>query len=75
VVKGGELRAQKQCASKPLMMALQSHDYIVTNSRLSRGHPLGVRSCFDPEEDPFNEKGLIVEASDQSISRRHESSG
>jgi hypothetical protein len=57
------------------MTAPQSHAYIETNLRATRGHPLGIRSCSDPEEDPFNEKGLVVESSEQSISRRHERSG
>ena len=44
----------------------------MTNTRVARGLPLGVKPHFDPEEDLVNEKGLVVEASAQSINRRHE---
>jgi hypothetical protein len=57
------------------MTTPQSHAYIVKNLRASHGHPLGIRSQSDPEEDPVNEKGLVVEALSQSINRRCEISG
>jgi hypothetical protein len=63
VVEGGELRAQKQCESKPPLTTPQYHDYIVSNRRATHGVPLGVKPCPDPEEDSVNGKGLVAETS------------
>jgi hypothetical protein len=75
VAEGGELRAQKRCGSKPPLMAPQSCAYIMTNPTATRGRPLGVKSCPDPEEDLVNGKGLVAETSAQSINRRRGSYG
>jgi hypothetical protein len=72
MAKGSELQAQKWCESKTLMIAPQSCSYIMRNPRATCGFPLGVRQCFNPEEDSVNEKGLVNEASTQYVNRRHE---
>jgi hypothetical protein len=60
VAEGGELRAQKQCESKPHLTAPQSHAYIMSNPRAMCGSPLGVEPRPDPEEDSINGKGLVA---------------
>jgi hypothetical protein len=75
VAKGGELRAQKRCGSKPPLTAPQSHAYSTSNPRAARSIPLGIEPRPDPEENSVNERGLVVETSFHSINRRHGSSG
>jgi hypothetical protein len=72
---GGELRAQKWCESKPPLIALQSHAYIMKNPRAARGSPLGIELRPNLDGRSVNEKGVVVETSTHSINRRHGGSG
>jgi hypothetical protein len=74
--EGGELWAQKQCASKPLMSATQSCAYIMKNPRATCGRPLGIKPlAVIPEKKEVNEKGVVVETLTHSINKRHGGSG
>jgi hypothetical protein len=71
VVEGDELRAQKRCNSKPLLMAPQSCAYIAFYPRETCGHPLSFKSCCDPERRQLMKVELVVGTSTHSINGRH----
>jgi hypothetical protein len=75
VVEDGAFWAQKRCGSKPLSTAPKSRARIMSYPTTTRGRPLVIQSCSDPEEDSVNEQGLVVETSAQSINRKHGSYG
>jgi hypothetical protein len=75
VAEDGAFRAQKWCGSKQLSTAPKSHVRIMSYPTTTRGRPLVIPPCSDPEEDSVNEQGLIAETSTQSINRKHGSYG
>jgi hypothetical protein len=57
MVEGGELRAQRWCESKPLMMAPRLCAYIMKNLGAMSGHPLGINPLPDFKERSIKKKG------------------
>jgi hypothetical protein len=75
VVEDGAFQAQNQCGPKLISTAPKSCAHIMLYPKTTRGLPLLIQPCFDPEKDSFNEQGLVDETSFHSINRRHEEFG
>jgi hypothetical protein len=50
VAVSGELQAQNQSRSKPLLTDPQSHDYKTSNPRAAGGSPLGIKPRCNPKK-------------------------